>query len=338
MKRIAVVGFLLMVMCAGRAMGREVTLSGSNIQDVTLPAATGSTVNDPSATELGLLEYWRADTIYDIRGFIKINLSSIPSNSTISSATFGIWYIDAYGETNVNQLTVGYTIDEFDITQLNYSTYDGVNMWTDGSGAGVDGYGHVHPHLLGSVTVNPAQPNHYVTISSPELIQYLQAQVKAGKSAYLELAIDSDPGLWQRFYSVDCGDSSKRPYLYIQYYPPLIGGDANRDGVVDVRDLGILATNYGMASGAQWSQGDFNGDGAVNVVDLGVLATNYLKVAGSSDAKVPGQSDTDKKVEVSEQADAVGTTSVCGSTGLALIIGLYLVGVSLLGSGKLEGR
>ncbi len=57
--------------------------------------------------------------------------------------------------------------------------------------------------------------------------------------------------------------------------PEYIGGDANRDGTVDVSDLGILATHYGAGSDKTWAEGDFTGDGAVDVSDLGVLATNY---------------------------------------------------------------
>ncbi len=52
------------------------------------------------------------------------------------------------------------------------------------------------------------------------------------------------------------------------------GGDANRDGKVNVSDLGILSTNYGQTA-KSWVTADFNGDGAVNVSDLGILATNY---------------------------------------------------------------
>jgi titin len=54
-----------------------------------------------------------------------------------------------------------------------------------------------------------------------------------------------------------------------------LDGDANLDGMVDVVDLGILATHYGVSSGATWGMGDSTGDGAVDVADLGLLATNY---------------------------------------------------------------
>jgi hypothetical protein len=44
---------------------------------------------------------------------------------------------------------------------------------------------------------------------------------------------------------------------------------------VDLSDLGTLATNYGAASGALWSQGDYDNDGDVDLNDLGTIATNY---------------------------------------------------------------
>jgi RHS repeat-associated protein len=58
--------------------------------------------------------------------------------------------------------------------------------------------------------------------------------------------------------------------------------DSNGDGIVDVTDLGALATNYGNTyDTTQYtltqlrSFGDFNGDGKVDVTDLGILATEY---------------------------------------------------------------
>jgi hypothetical protein len=50
-------------------------------------------------------------------------------------------------------------------------------------------------------------------------------------------------------------------------------GDANNDGLVDISDLGILATNW-QAHGA-WTAGDFNADGFIDITDLGLLATNW---------------------------------------------------------------
>jgi hypothetical protein len=52
-----------------------------------------------------------------------------------------------------------------------------------------------------------------------------------------------------------------------------LNGDANHDAVVDVTDLGILATNW-QGTG-DFLHGDFNYDGTVDVSDLGILATNW---------------------------------------------------------------
>ncbi len=55
-----------------------------------------------------------------------------------------------------------------------------------------------------------------------------------------------------------------------------LAGDANHDRVVDISDLGILATNW-QQSGKTFSQGDFNYDGTVDISDLGILATSWQK-------------------------------------------------------------
>jgi hypothetical protein len=67
------------------------------------------------------------------------------------------------------------------------------------------------------------------------------------------------------------------------YFKAVLGGDCNLDRYVDVIDLGVLATNYGMSMGGKWAQGDFNEDGKVDVIDLGILATKYGQGPGSAD-------------------------------------------------------
>ncbi len=53
-------------------------------------------------------------------------------------------------------------------------------------------------------------------------------------------------------------------------------GDANHDRVVDISDLGTLATNW-QEVGRTYAQGNFNysADGAVDISDLGILATSW---------------------------------------------------------------
>ena len=69
---------------------------------------------------------------------------------------------------------------------------------------------------------------------------------------------------------------------------PRAPGDVNGDGVVDVTDLGLLASQWGTdgsGHGSGWSADIApapDGDGIVNVVDLGTLAANWEGGGGGS--------------------------------------------------------
>jgi hypothetical protein len=60
-------------------------------------------------------------------------------------------------------------------------------------------------------------------------------------------------------------------------------GDANFDGSVNLSDFNILASNFGMQSGATWQQADFNFDGVVNLSDFNLLAANFGQSAAGPD-------------------------------------------------------
>ena len=55
---------------------------------------------------------------------------------------------------------------------------------------------------------------------------------------------------------------------------PLLPGDANTDGSVDLRDWSALAGNMGRTN-ATLAQGDFNGDRVVNLLDFNILTANF---------------------------------------------------------------
>ena len=118
-----------------------------------------------------------------------------------------------------------------------------------------------------------------------------------------------------------------------------IPGDANKDGMVNVGDLGILAANDGrnlqtdrVASELWWSLGDFNLDGQVNVGDLGILAANYGQ---GVNAAADFEADYAKIFGTSAEEDSADETdgSICSALGLPLVIGLLLMGLMLM---KLE--
>lgn len=68
---------------------------------------------------------------------------------------------------------------------------------------------------------------------------------------------------------------SGAPQLTIQFsVAPLLPGDANGDGRVDLSDFGILKDNFGQSPAAR-DQGDLNSDGRVDLSDFGVLKDNF---------------------------------------------------------------
>ncbi|MEM9295928.1 MAG: family 16 glycosylhydrolase, partial [Planctomycetota bacterium] len=61
-------------------------------------------------------------------------------------------------------------------------------------------------------------------------------------------------------------------------------GDANDDGLIDLLDFDVLASNFGSTTGAGAAAGDFNGDGVVNLLDFDILAGAF---GASAPAVVP---------------------------------------------------
>ena len=54
--------------------------------------------------------------------------------------------------------------------------------------------------------------------------------------------------------------------------PPLLAGDVNADGAVDVADLLLMLFNYGVPTDART---DINHDGYVDIRDMAVLGANF---------------------------------------------------------------
>jgi hypothetical protein len=71
------------------------------------------------------------------------------------------------------------------------------------------------------------------------------------------------------------------PAMILEDFP----GDANRDGKVDINDLTIVLSNYGLSGSpldVTYSEGDFTGDGKVDINDLTIVLAHYGDTIGSS--------------------------------------------------------
>jgi hypothetical protein len=72
---------------------------------------------------------------------------------------------------------------------------------------------------------------------------------------------------------------SPQGIVWLTYYHP---GDANKDGLVDLQDFGLLKDNFGITEGATWDQGDFTGDGMIDLQDFGVLKDHFGHTTGDN--------------------------------------------------------
>ena len=66
---------------------------------------------------------------------------------------------------------------------------------------------------------------------------------------------------------------------------PVLPGDVNGDGRVDINDLTIVLANYGKTAGMSWGTGDLVGDGTVDINDLTIVLANYGKTYGAAGVK-----------------------------------------------------
>jgi hypothetical protein len=85
-----------------------------------------------------------------------------------------------------------------------------------------------------------------------------------------------------------------------------LGGDANRDGTVNLADFNILAANFG-SSGATFSRGDFNYDGTVNLQDFNILAGRFGQsvAPAASNAAASIFDEADERAETEAADDGV---------------------------------
>ncbi len=64
-------------------------------------------------------------------------------------------------------------------------------------------------------------------------------------------------------------------------------GDVDKNGRVDIFDVAVVQTRFGMTSGATWADGDFDGNGAVDIFDVGLMQVNYGHGVGTGPMSVP---------------------------------------------------
>jgi parallel beta-helix repeat protein len=82
-------------------------------------------------------------------------------------------------------------------------------------------------------------------------------------------------GIGDTPYRIDSANTD--PYPLMKPWMPILAGDINGDGKVDLKDLVLLAYAYGSVPGnPNWdAHADLDGNGRVDLTDLVTLATHY---------------------------------------------------------------
>jgi hypothetical protein len=87
------------------------------------------------------------------------------------------------------------------------------------------------------------------------------------------------------FHDIDLANANTFEYMPSVILQPILAGDANGDGKVDINDLTIVLAHYGQ-TGMTWSQGEFTGDGTVDINDLTIVLAHYGQSLGASGASI----------------------------------------------------
>ncbi len=84
----------------------------------------------------------------------------------------------------------------------------------------------------------------------------------------------ADEGSYDCIVTNSCGEAVSDVAVVVVAVPPMCGGDANGDEVVDGADLSVLLGQFGQ-SVTPGTAADFNGDGVVDGADLSVLLFRF---------------------------------------------------------------
>jgi hypothetical protein len=221
MRRIGLIGSVVLLCGAVFASAETLEIKGADefmdgYVNYNYPAVWTS-----GAPYLDIREYWGSND-YDIRPFIRVDLSAIPEGAVIDSASFKL---KVHSDTN-NSSLIG--VDLWQVApftaDLTPATCDGVNPWPNGEFDGVDGYFRTPAdRILATTPINLPLVGSYVEFADARLSDYLQTQsdqAAGERYAYFQMSWnDGDAAYYGAFYSTETSEGDL-PYLELGYTIP----------------------------------------------------------------------------------------------------------------------
>jgi hypothetical protein len=236
------------------------------------------------------------------RALIQFNLSSIPAGSTINSVSLRLSVIRT-NAASARPMTLHRLLGEWG--EGTTVDADRPNGGSGGPAANGDAT-WIHQfrpgdlwstaggdfNVAASASTNVPTSGAFTWNTSSGLVADVLGWVNNPTSNFGWLIKDAEntAGTARRFASRENSVANNRPLLTIDFTPPpaRTPGDINNDGIVDVADVALLASNYGATTTANnFDLGEFSGDGIIGLADLAVLHRNLSPLASASPATVP---------------------------------------------------
>jgi hypothetical protein len=203
------------------------------------------------------------------RALVKFDVSSIPAGTVVTSATLSLY---AYDETARKGTTGFYGAYPLTTNWVEIgSSWNKATTSIDWTAAGSD---------FASAPDALSPKFGYVDVWYPfDVTARVQGWLDGTSTnhGWCIKVDDENRNNQDLFYSSDSQTATTRPKLVISDLPPVVAGDADGNGAVDVVDLLFFVSSFGYGQGERSydPKCDFSGDQYVDVVDLLTLVENF---------------------------------------------------------------
>lgn len=208
----------------GGAWSQAQDTSGIDTNDVTIqPALADAYINQASATNnAGTATFLRVgennSSAQLIRSLIKFDLTDIPSNATITSATLSLYLYDD-NSSNARTLSAYRLLKDWDEGTVTWNKYDNSNNWTTAGGFDA---ADCEQTDIGNVALAASEADGWIdiTLTAGDVTDWIDGTLP---NYGLLLKVDTESNDQYGYYSSDyTADTTLRPKLTLTYTTPAL--------------------------------------------------------------------------------------------------------------------